>query len=150
MTVDAFCSKYDVPRTRTRRSVRDLAREVLAEQEQIPRGKLAGIDLSEYHLEPTEREGVRIEKPGGHERFSYTVTKPEVLAAWLRGVHGKDLLTSRDTDQLLELAELLLNAAEWEGPWQLERSVASDRPDRSREEIGEEVRHLLQKAGRID
>ncbi len=78
------------------------------------------------------------------------MTGPEALATWLRAEHGKDLLTSRDTDRLLELAELLLNAAEWEGPWQLERTVTSDRPDRSREEIAEEVRRLLRKAGRID
>jgi hypothetical protein len=129
---------------------RFLAREVLAEQKQIPPGRLTEIDLSEYHLEPTERKGVRIEKPGGHKRFSYQVTGPQALAPWLRGEHGKDLLTFRDTDRLLELAELLLNAAEWEGPWQLERTVTSDRPDRSREEIAEEVRRLLQKAGRID
>lgn len=150
MTLDAFCTEYDMPRTRTRRSVRDLAREVLVEQKQIPRGTLASIDLSEYHLEPTEREGVRIKKPVGHKRFSYEVTGPEVLTAWLREEHGKDLLTSRDVDRLLELAQLLRNAAERNGPWQLERTVASDRPDRSREEIAEEVRSLLQKAGRID
>jgi hypothetical protein len=50
----------------------------------------------------------------------------------------------------MELVELLLNAAERNAPWQLECTVASDRPDRFREEIAEEVRRLLQKAGRID
>lgn len=149
MNLETFCSEYGLPRTRVRRTARTLAERALAQREDIPPEKWPDVDLSAHYLGPTERKGLRFEKPAGHERFRYEVTGPETLAGWLRTRYGKDLLTDRDLERLLDLAELLRSAAEWEGDWRLEERRTADSEGPSREEVARAAEELLRKAGRL-
>lgn len=148
MTIQDFCTEYAVPRTRTTRSVRALAEEALAREADVSAGEVKSLDLTEHHLGPTVQNGVRIEKPAGHERFSYEVTQPEELFRWLVERHGHDLLRSTEIEQLLDCAEFLLDVIEGEANWRLQPKAGHRRDQRDKDEIAEDLKALLRKVGR--
>jgi hypothetical protein len=148
MTIEDFCTEYAVPRTRTTRSVRALAEQVLAREVGVSDGEVNSLDLTEHHLGLTVQNGVRIEKPAGHERFSYEVTHPEELFRWLVERHGHDLLRSTEIEQLLDCAEFLLDVIEGEANWRLELKAGHRRDRRDTDEIAEDLKAVLRKVGR--
>jgi hypothetical protein len=148
MTIEDFCTEYAVPRTRTTRSIRALANEVLAREVGVSDGEVNSLDLTEHHLGPTVQNGVRIEKPAGHERFSYEVTHPEELFRWLVKRHGHDLLRSNEIEQLLDCAEFLLDVIDGEANWSLEPKGSYRRERRDKDEIAEDLKAILRKVGR--
>jgi len=148
MTIDDFCAEYGVSRNRTNRSVRTLAEQALAREVGASAKEVKSLDRTEHHLGPTVQNGVRIEKPAGHERFSYEVTQPEELLRWLVEKHGHDLLRSTDIEQLLDCAEFLLDVIEGEANWRLELKGRHRRDRRDTDEIAEELNAILRKVDR--
>lgn len=148
MTIDAFCQAWSVPRTRTARTARELALQALAEKEGGAPDQLKDADLSKRRLGPTTEKGVRIEKPRGHERFSYEVVDPETLFQYLAQKHGSDLLTDRDIDRLLDHAQFLRDVIDGEAGWGLEMRIGYTTERRDKDEILSDLQELLLKTGR--
>lgn len=147
MTIEEFCRARGLSRSRVDRTAREIGWRAVAEQEGAPVHKAKGIGLKSIHLEPAEREGLRVGSPAGNERFSYEVARPDAFFKHLAETHGADLLTDQDIRRLLRYAEFLRDVIDGEAGYRLELITYYDGEQPDRDEMLADLEELLRRAG---
>lgn len=149
MTLAQFCTEHRMPHNRTTRSVRDRALRALAEANDLSVEEREQMDQTDYGVDVEVEEGLRIQKPKGHQRFRYEVTDPDRLADWLREKHGIDLLTDEDwrllveTIQRLVFSVILSGDETWSIPAMKQQGVLN-------EERFERLAEIVRRAGLLE